>query len=356
MSPRRFLLVPGLVLGLVLGLATATAIPAEEIRTLGSLEFPNSGAIEAQDAFLRAVLLLHSFEYEDARDAFQEAQGLDADFALAYWGEAMTHNHPLWQEREALAAMAALEKLAPTTEARREKAPTEREKGYLHAVELLFAEGEKGERDQAYSEAMGTLSARFPEDLEAKSFFALSILGTANGERDSRVYMRAAAVVEEVFDENPRHPGAVHYLIHSYDDPVHAPLGLRAARVYAEIAPAASHAQHMISHIYVALGRWVETVSANEQAFAVSEDRAREKDLPIHSRNHHALHWLEYGYLQQGRYKDALRQLAIMEDDAKANPVARTLWYFAQMRAAYLVQTERWDEGAISAAKSSPGA
>ena len=103
---------------------------------------------------------------------------------------------------------------------------------------------------------MRKLSERYPDDLEAASFYALSILGTAQGERDFRIYMRAAAVVEEVFDRNPRHPGAVHYLIHSYDDPVHAPLGLRAARVYAEIAPAASHAQHMTSWPWAPGTRW----------------------------------------------------------------------------------------------------
>ncbi|MGD8375446.1 MAG: hypothetical protein PVF68_04835 [Acidobacteriota bacterium] len=335
---------PSLALTLAFALAAAAPAAAVEVADLGTLEFPNSGSAAAQEPFLRAVLLLHSFEYEDAREAFREAQEVDPGFVLAYWGEAMTRNHPLWRQRDVEAAREALARLAPTPEERLAKAPTDREKGYLGAVEVLFADGPKQERDLAYSEAMRELSERYPEDLEAKSFYALSILGTANGERDERIYMRAAAVAEEVFAVNPRHPGAVHYLIHSYDDPVHAPLGLRAARVYADIAPAASHAQHMISHIYVALGAWDETVSANEKSFAVSEERARRKGLPSYERNHHALHWLEYGYLQQGRYADARRTLAIMGEDARANPTPRTLWYYAQMRAAYLVETGRWDE------------
>jgi tetratricopeptide (TPR) repeat protein len=224
------------LLGVLVLIAMASlTIDAEE--KLGSIDFPNSGKPEAQQAFIRAVLLLHSFEFEDAAEAFIETQEIDPDFALAYWGEAMTHNHPLWRFQDRDAALAALAKYAPTGRERLQKAPTERERGYLEAVEVLFGEGDKVARDEAYSEAMRELSERYPEDLEARSFYALSILGTAQGERDFATYMRAGEVTEEVFDANPQHPGAVHYMIHSYDDPVHAPLGLRAARVYAKIAP-----------------------------------------------------------------------------------------------------------------------
>jgi uncharacterized protein (TIGR01244 family) len=310
-----------------------------DIADLGSIDFPTSGSPAAQELFERGVLLLHSFEYEDARQAFQEAQKIDADFAMAYWGEAMTHNHPLWRQRSRDAAMAVLNRLAPTPESRQAKAPTAREKSYLATLEVLYAEGEKLERDLAYEEAMGRLAAKFPEDLEAASFYALSILGTKQGERDFRTYMRAAAIVEEVFDKNPRHPGAAHYLIHSYDDPVHAPLGLRAARVYADIAPAATHAQHMISHIFVALGDWDEVIVANEKSFEVSEERARRQGLPLDRRNHHALHWLQYALLQQGKYEEARTKLEIMQVDAESNDRAGNLWYLAQMSAAQFVQT-----------------
>jgi len=315
------------------------SLQAAEFADLGRIEFPNSGSPEAQETFLRAMLMLHSFEYEDARVAFQETQEIDPDFALAYWGEAMTHNHPLWRQTEPAEARAALDGYAPTPEARAKKAPTERERAYLAPLEILYGEGDKLQRDLAYSEAMRKLSERYPDDLEAASFYALSILGTAQGERDFRIYMRAAAVVEEVFDRNPRHPGAVHYLIHSYDDPVHAPLGLRAARVYAEIAPAASHAQHMISHIFVALGAWDEVVSSNVKSFRVSEERSRRKGLPLWQRNHHALHWLHYAYLQQGRYELARKQMEIIENDARQGTRPRSGWYFASMRAATVIHT-----------------
>jgi tetratricopeptide (TPR) repeat protein len=303
---------------------------------LGQIDFPNSGSPAAQEAFIKGVLLLHSFEYEDAREAFQEAQRLDPDFALAFWGEAMTHNHPLWAQQDRQAALAALARLAPTTEERLTRASTDRERGYLETVEILYGEGDKQTRDMAYSQAMARLAERYPEDFEARSFYALSILGSVRA-RDFRTYMRAAAVAEEVFAQNPQHPGGAHYLIHSYDDPVHAPLGLRAARAYAQIAPAASHAQHMISHIYTALGQWDEVIEANQKAVAVSEDRLRRKGQPLHRRSHHALLWLEYAYLQQGRFEDARQTLATMAADATASPDLGNLWHYAQMRAAYIV-------------------
>ncbi len=324
---------------LPLALFLTAAGPAPAKSGLGEIRFPNSGAAPAQAAFIRGVLLLHSFEYEDAAEAFRDAQRVDPSFALAYWGEAMTCTHPLWREQNRDAALATLRRLAPTPEARLAKAPTERERGYLRAVDLLYGEGDKPARDRAYSEAMGTLSERFPDDLEARAFYALSILGTAQGVRDFAVYMRAAAIGEEVFAANPRHPGAAHYLIHSYDDPVHAPLGLRAARVYAQIAPAASHAQHMISHIHMALGDWAASVDANVKAVALSAERRAGKGLTADALNYHALHWLAYSYLQMGRFDEARARLDQMTEAARASGSSRALWHHAAMRANWIVET-----------------
>jgi tetratricopeptide (TPR) repeat protein len=186
---------------------------------LGTIEFPNSGAAEAQPSFVRGVLLLHSFEYADAAEAFREAQRLDPHFAMAYWGEAMTYNHSLWGEQDREAAWEVLKRLGATTEDRLARARTEREKGYLRAVETLYGEGPKLERDRAYAEAMRRLHDSYPNDVEAKAFYSLAILGTAHEGRDHVTYMRAAGFAEEVFRDNPRHPGAAHYLIHSYDRP-----------------------------------------------------------------------------------------------------------------------------------------
>src|SRR5215213_3576012 len=144
---------------------------------LGKIEFPNSGPAAAQKSFIEGVLLLHSFEYVRSRKAFQEASRIAPDFALAYWGEAMTYDHPIWPEYDRPGALAALTRLGPTPEARRTKAPTEREKMYLDAVEKLYGDGEQKQVAAEYSSAMERLAKRFPEDLEARAFYSLSILG-----------------------------------------------------------------------------------------------------------------------------------------------------------------------------------
>jgi tetratricopeptide (TPR) repeat protein len=167
--------------------------------------------------------------------------------------------------------------------------------------------------------AMQGIFEAYPDDLDAASLYALSILASVY-ERDFRTYMKAAAILEEVFAKEPQHPGAAHYLIHSYDDQVHAPLGLRAARVYSKIAPGASHAQHMVSHIYTSLGRWGEVITANQAAVRVSEESMVRAGKPAANRNKHALHWLEYALLQQGRFDEAKDTLVMMKQDLEAVP------------------------------------
>jgi len=311
---------------------------------LGRTDFPASGSAAAMPHFLKGLLLLHSFEYADAADEFRAAQKADPGFAMAYWGEAMTDNHSLWMERDRDAAVKALERLAPTREARRAKAPTEREKMYLDAVEELWADGDKADRDRAYAAAMCRLHEKYPGDLDAAAFYGLALLGTCEETRDVRVYMEAAAIEEEVFAKNPEHPGAAHYLIHCYDDPVHAPLGMRPARVYAQIAPAAVHALHMPSHIFFASGMWNEAVEANEASWKASVDRAARKGLGPGEHSFHALSWLEYAYLQLGRWKEARADLATMEKDEKAAPSAATKSALSSMRAAWIVDTRRCED------------
>jgi len=179
---------------------------------------------------------------------------------------------------------------------------------------------------------MARLAAEYPKDVEAQAFYALSLLGMSYPGRDVSLYMRAAAICEEIFRDHPDHPGAAHYLIHSYDDPVHGPLGLRAARAYSTIAPAAPHAQHMTSHIFLALGMWDETVASNEVATKMTGTTS----------GHYAL-WLTYGYLQQGRYDDARRVLGQMQQDVAKNPTYGKRYHLAAGRAAYLVETREWD-------------
>jgi len=332
----------GLLVGALFGslLPGAVAARTEE---LGRIDFPTSGSAEAQKRFLRGALLLHSFEFDDATEEFREARKIEPGFAMACWGEAMTFNHPLWMEQDAESARKALDRLAPSPEARLAKAPTKREKMYLSAIETLYGKGDKAENDRAYAEAMRRLHEKFSEDENAAAFYALALLGATEGKRDFPTYMKAAAIAEEVFAKNPLHPGAVHYLIHSYDDPIHAPLGMRAARVYAKIAPAAGHALHMPSHIFFASGMWEEAAASNEAAWKASLDRAARKSLGPDDHNYHALFWLEYSYLQMGRYGDARKTLAAMEEDAKKSGSDRAKSHRAMMRAAYVVETRRFD-------------
>lgn len=309
----------------------------------GDTHFENSGSPDAQEPFIRGLLMLHSFEYDDAREAFREAQRLDPDFAMAYWGDAMTYNHPVWFSQDRPAAIEALKRLGSTPEERLSKTGTARERDYLRAVHVLFGDGEKENRDDFYAAEMARLAAAYPDDLDAAAFHALSILGTSHEGRDFATYMRAAAVAEEIFAANPKHPGAAHYLIHSYDDPIHAPLGLRAARAYAEIAPSAAHARHMPSHIFVALGMWDDVVRSNEASWAASEQRVAEKRLGVNDRGFHALLWLTYGYLQQGRYDDGTRFLTIMQESHEEANSGRTAYHLARTRAAFLIETEEWE-------------
>jgi tetratricopeptide (TPR) repeat protein len=317
----------------------------------GETDFANSGAEAAQAPFLKGLLLLHSFEYADARAAFQKAQTTDPDFAMAHWGEAMTHNHPIWMEQDREAGLAALRDLAPTPQAQLEQAPTEREKAYLRTLHTLYGAGtgdpmSKEARDDAYAKAMAALAERYPDDLDAQAFHALALLGTAHEGRDFETYMRAAAIVEEVFDENPQHPGAAHYLIHAYDDPVHAPLGLRPARVYADVAPAAPHALHMPSHIFFALGMWDRGAQSNVDSYEAAKTKAEKANSGLSGGGFHALHWLHYARLQQGRHEEARSVLTTTKTHAVA--AQTTTGYADYMRwympVAYVVETEQWDQ------------
>jgi hypothetical protein len=282
---------------------------------LGELSFANSGNAAAQAPFLKGVKLLHNFQYPDAIEAFQHAEKADADFALAYWGEAMAHNYTLWSEQHTDQARAILARLATTAEARAAKAKTAREKMWFGAVEALYGPGTKFERDAAYADRMDALHAAYPDDLEARVFDALATMGRSHGTRDTANYMKAAAMLEEVFPAHTRHPGIVHYLIHAYDDPAHAPLGIRAARLYDKIAPDSAHAQHMTSHIFLAMGMWPETEQANVHAAAVFNKAMAAHHLPPAACGHGNI-WLVYARLQEG--KDVASQTDACREDVLA--------------------------------------
>jgi len=333
-------------------IAAATG-PLRAQDELGKLDFPTSGAAAAQPAFLKGVLLMHSFEYDDARESFLAAQKADPGFAMAYWGEAMSYNHAVWQQTSPELAKAALARLAPTAAGRLAKAPTAKEKDWLASLDSLYGGGtstslsaSKLARDRAYAEQLRRMHERYPQDDEVTAFYALALLGTSHGGRDFSIYMKAAALAEQVFARNPQHPGAAHYLIHAYDDPVHAPLGLRYADAYSKIAPAAAHALHMPSHIYFALGMWDEASVINERSMKAADARRDEKKLDVEARGFHAMLWLVYGYAQQGRFDEARAMLGQLEADAKASGSVRTRSHLALARAAWLIESRKWGEAA----------
>jgi tetratricopeptide (TPR) repeat protein len=322
--------------------------------------FPDSGARAAQPFFLRGLTALHNFQYEDAVEDFREAQRIDPDFAMAFWGEAMAWNQTLWLDQDAAQARAALERLGPTPEARAAKAPTEREKGYLRAVEVLFGGGDRAARDRAYAEAMGRLAAAYPEDPDAQAFHALALMGTtarspalfgdagddlhAHALVGSALQEEAGAILDKVLEHHPNHPGALHYLIHDYDDPGHARRALAAARAYAKVAPASSHALHMPAHIFLQLGLWDDAAASDEASFLASDAWIKGKGLPVGMRDYHSLSWLLYESLQQGRYQKARETLDLIGPAVEATGSARLKAIQSDMRARYVVETRSFQE------------
>lgn len=322
-------------------------IHAQDLR-LGKIDFKVTySSSEAKEAFIKGALLLHSFEYEDAREAFQEVQKIEPDFYMAYWGEAMTHNHSLWGRQNKKAALEALGKLASTSAKRLELAPTPRERMFMEAVESMYAAKDKRSGDYAYNAVMKRMFEAYPEDHEVASFYALSYLGISHDGRDFKKYIKCASIVENVYEENPDHPGALHYLIHSYDDPIHSELGLRAAHRYAKVAPAAAHALHMPSHIFITIGDWDQVVACNEDSWRASLERQNRKQLGIESRGYHSFWWLAYGYLQQGNEKHAALLIDSMMVDGARSDGGGVQYHLAIMRGHHLVETQDWNHASF---------
>jgi tetratricopeptide (TPR) repeat protein len=333
----------------------------------GGVSMSTSGSADAQPSFLCGVAALHSFEYGEANDAFKQAQRIDPRFAMAYWGEAMTYSQTLWRHEDVDAGRQTLARWQSTSAAQSKTLVTAKEEGFLHAVEELFGDGDTATRRQAYAEAMGQLYTRFPNDPEVASFYALALLGTmsrgligtmdaeghSTGLAGSDTQARVAEILTGVLKPHPRHPGALHYLLHNYDDPQHARLALAAARTYAEVAPESSHALHMPSHIYLQLGLWHDAARSDQAAVAASDRWIKKKDLGPAMRNYHALAWLEYELLQLGRYREAWDAIGELEAVVKASGVLTTgrsagphnplLSDLSSMRARFVVETRRWN-------------
>jgi len=314
---------------------------------LGTISFPNSGAAAAQPYFIEGVKFLHSFEWEDAADSFRKAQAADPTFALAYWGEALSYTggHHFPSDQDISAARKALLKLGSSRAERVAKAKTDRERGYLNAVEVLYGEGDGRERAQRYADAMGALSEQFPDDDEAATLYALALMRTQpRGHESTRVDLQAGAIALRVFRKNGNHPGAVHYAVHAFDEPARAIVGLEAADVYAFLAPDAPHALHMPSHIYVQLGLWDKLSAANERSYAASAKRSERKQLrSIEGQAYHAMFWLHYAYLMQGNFAKADEALARAARHAKSVEAGpNRTGQIETMQARHTIETARW--------------
>ena len=338
------------LIGLII-IFTLTASFAQAMspsRKLGTVSFPTSGTGQAQKHFLRGVAALHSFWYTEALDAFQRSTEADPHFAMGYWGIAMAHNHPLWEEQDAESAQAALAKIPKNAEL------TQREQDYIHAVRLLYGDGKKRDvkkpmRDKAYSKAMEKIYSTYPDDLEAACFYSLSLLGLArNAENKLPLQVESGAIALEIFQRSPDHPCAAHYAIHALDTPDLARLALPSAKRFAKIAPASAHAQHMPAHIFVQLGMWQEAATSNKNGWTTSVDWVARKNLPKSERGYHSLQWLHYTTLQQGLLQESAAVFAIQQKDmregiqSKSN--LRAGKYYPRMLAAAILETEQWQK------------
>jgi len=282
------------------------------VEQLGLVDFPISCNAAAQQRFTRAMAILHSFWWEQGPAAFQAVADADSTCAMAYWGMALTAwGNPFAGgpggnagKGEPLRHGAAFAERALAL-----GAATARERGFLAAGAALYRGSDSipnTRRLQAYSDTLARVYHDFPADPEVAIYYALSLVETAPKTDTTLARQKhAAAILNPLFQRFPEHPGLAHYIIHANDSPRLAALGLDAARRYAEIAASAPHAQHMPSHIFVRLGLWDETIVANTRAFEAGLEYARAHHQPVAPERLHALDYMVYAYLQQGRDREA---------------------------------------------------
>ncbi len=319
-------------------LVLSLALAASPSPAYGVLDFPVTGNVECRRLFITGMLQLHSFQYDDAHDTFQAAVRADPRCAMASWGDAMAYSHPIWGEEQVQSARAALARVKNEGELR----PSER--AHLAAARALYGPGDIGERHRAWLEQTERAHRAFPQDDELALQHALALMANSARFKDTGRLMQATAIAMDVFQRKPNHPGAAHYFIHACDTPDHAVLALPAARKYARIAPASSHALHMPSHIFVQLGMWADSAASNEDAWAASEQWAVRRKLGPSERDYHTYSWLGASYLELGRL---VRARAVLDDIArrmKEEDGADIRFNYSALVRKYLVDTGRWSE------------
>jgi len=354
-------LIPTLA-ALVVAVPLAAQAPGEHdghAQQLGRVRFATSCDAAAGTEVERGVAYLHSFWYEKAAETFSAAAAADSGCAMAFWGQAMSLLHPLWTPPSSADARGALGIIDRGVA----RAKTTRERGYLNAIRAYYADYDRTDpkaRLVRYALAMDSVRRRSPSDTEAAIFYALALIavGQANATDTTFTYQkRADSILEPLFRREPRHPGLAHYLIHTNDVPQLAAHGLYAARRYAEIAPDVPHAQHMPSHIFTRLGAWDDAIASNTRSAAAARAYEVERGLTaMWDQRAHALDYLAYAYLQQGRDTAAQRAL----DEVAAAPAgypAGSLTHqyaFAAIPARCALERGRWAEAARLAVRPAP--
>jgi len=312
-TPSRSLFAALVFASCILSPAAAKAPPWVPSEGVGSVHMPIS-CTAVQKEFDRGLALLYSFWYDRAVAVFDDVIATDPQCRIAYWGAAMTYNHPLWAPPTADDVKHALDYVR---RGRTANEYGEREAGYFSAVATLFGDGNpetKDARDTQYMNQMAQLYSRYPDD-DTALFYALSIEGSPGYTRDASKIERAGALAQAVHRNKPQHPGALHYIIHAYDEPGYEARALDAARAYAASAPSIPHALHMPSHTFLALGLWDESNATNARAWAASEQSVKDAGQHAYDRDFHTFLFYEYGELQAGHYAKArqLRDVALDE-------------------------------------------
>jgi tetratricopeptide (TPR) repeat protein len=281
---------------------------------VGSVHLETSCSKDVAASFSRAVALLHSFQYEQTRQAFAQITKDDPNCAMAQWGIAMSHYHGLWDNGDIVAGRAALRHAQQIAVSN--LSTTKREKTYIDALAEIYQEDgkDKAAHAQAFEQKMAALQAAYPDDSEAAIFHALSLAITApKTDKTFANQRKCGEILEPLFAKQPNHPGIAHYIIHCYDNPVLAENGLNAARLYAKIAPASAHANHMPSHIFTRVGSWDESIGSNlKSAELATKDETASASGEARDQRLHAMDYLEYAYLQSGRVSQAKAVLVDM--------------------------------------------
>jgi len=314
---------------------------------IGSVQFFTSCSSKVAVEFNRAVALLHSFQYEKTRETFEDVAKQDSGCAMAYWGVAMSHYHGLWGNGDTNAGRAAQHKAEEIAAAN--AATTAREKAYIAALGEIYKVDDRdmAAHAQAFEQKMSDLQAAYPDDTEAAIFHALTLAITApKTDKTFANQRKCGEILEPIFARNPHHPGVAHYIIHCYDNPVLAERGLQAARLYAKIAPASAHANHMPSHIFTRVGSWDESISSNiRSAELAATDEAASQNGEARDQRLHAMDYLEYAYLQSGRISQAKAVLDQMSSLKPLSGLTLTGNYGnAAIPARYALERREWKE------------